>query len=338
MPMVMGGPDSNPTVPFPFPGPEESPIACVNSEVSVARVTPECSAAMSKEPMEVYHVPAPFPSNVSKGAGLLPRHSSEQETMFEFNSQESLNHYSAQIDRIPFSIPRSRLRNVAGDPSHICEAPAPAWGGPSNQVASETSWHESIVEYEVQVKGKVSRNLHEIVEPQGEVPKYDPLLLLDPLYFLETVRNEDIGQESSRSTSVADERSAYAFLPTRIGSTGQEELDALQATPLNTPVPMVGSQVLPCQSLIDGSGGPGEEATTNQLPIVRLGRGMNIYNRPWNAHYRKAVKSMSTEYKDSPARSKRKIKIVSDIIEDYQFEFQENGHWEKVSCPRYLKN
>jgi hypothetical protein len=210
-------------------------------------------------------------------------------------------------------------------------------GRPSNQVASETSRYESIVEYEVQVKGIVSRNLHEIVEPKGEVPKYDPLLLLDPLYFLETVRNENIGQESSRNTSVADERSAYAFLPTRIGSTGQEELDALQDTPLSTPVPMVESQVLPCQSLVDGSGGPGEEATTNQLPIVRLGRGINIYNRPWNSHYRQAVQSMSTEYKDSPARSKRKIEIVSDIIEDYQFEFQENGHWEKVSCPRYLK-
>jgi hypothetical protein len=338
VPVLMVGSDP---MPLKFPWNEEPPIACANSEVSVPPVTPENSAALTEEPVEEFNLPTQLSSCVSKGGTrLLPRLSSGTEPMFEFTSQEMLDLHSFQIDSTTFTIPRSRLQYLtagsAFNPSDcsalLSETPTPASGGPSNEEASDVYCHGGATQHEGQVKVPVLQNPHALVRSQDELPA------CDPLYFLDNVRNEDDDQDLSRKTqaffgggimSITDERSAQVSLPARIEPTDQVQPLVLQGTLHSFSVAMVESQ-------LRSTGG---DATTKPLPVVRLGRGMNIYDRPWNAHYRGAVKFMSTEYKNSPARSKRKKKIVMDILGNYRFESQDekSGLWERVRCPRLLK-
>jgi hypothetical protein len=338
VPVLMVGSDP---MPFKFPWYEEPPIGCANSEVSIPTVTPENSAALSNEPVEEFNLPTQLSSCVSRGVTrLLPRRSSGPEPMFEFALQEMLDQHSFQSDSTPFTIPRSRLQYLtagsAFNPSYcsalLSETPTPASGGPSNEVSSDASCHGGATQGEGQVKAPALQNLHALVRSHDDLPASDPL------YFLDDVRNEGDDQDWSQKTqafvgggimSITDERPAQVSLPARIEPTGQVQPLAFQGTPHSFSVAMIESQLRSTRG----------EATTKPLPVVRLGRGMNIYDRPWNAHYRGAVKFMSAEYKKSPARSKRKKKIIMDILGNYQFESQDekSGHWERVSCPRLLK-
>lgn len=76
--------------------------------------------------------------------------------------------------------------------------------------------------------------------------------------------------------------------------------------------------------MLDGLG----NVVNNEIPVVRLGQGRNVYDAPGNRTYREMVRARSREYKDAARNSPLKRIIPLQIIR--QFHFQETVAGQEV--------